>query len=104
MKGQENLDKLLCTQRASFNKEGIGYNHSNKKKTYKNFFVKTTSHKEETRTCNYYSKIGHTAQSCPLKRPSGRVIQIWVPKGTRLPNMVTNNFGTRFNAKSSIKV
>ena len=32
--GQENLDKLLCTQRTSFNKEGLGYNHSNQKKIY----------------------------------------------------------------------
>ena len=39
-KGQENLDKLLCNQKTSFNKEEIGYNHSNKKKTYKSFFVK----------------------------------------------------------------
>jgi len=30
--GQENLDKLLCSQRMWFNKEGIGYNPFNKKK------------------------------------------------------------------------
>jgi len=40
--GQENLDKLLCTQKAFFNKEGIGYNHLNKNTCYKNFFVKPT--------------------------------------------------------------
>jgi len=32
-KGQNNLDKLLESQRISFNKEGIGYNPFNKKKT-----------------------------------------------------------------------
>ena len=39
-KGQDNLDKLLGSQRMSFNKEGIGYNPFNKKKTYKNFIIK----------------------------------------------------------------
>jgi len=45
-KGQDNLDKLLHSQRISFNKEGIGYNLFNRKKTYKNFFVHETSKNE----------------------------------------------------------
>jgi len=39
-KGKDNLDKLLESQRMSFNKEGIGYNSFKKKKTYKNFLFK----------------------------------------------------------------
>ena len=64
--GQENLDKLLCTKKTSFNKEGIGYNYSSKKKSYKNFFVKPTFHKKDVRICNYFSKLGHMIYSCPL--------------------------------------
>jgi len=100
IQGQENLDKLLCTQRASFNKEGTRYNHLNKKKTYKNFCVKSTPHKKDARTYNYCSKIGHTAYSCPFKKPSSRIIQIWVSKGIRPPNMIASDFETRFNVKS----
>jgi len=39
-KGEENLNKILGTQKMSFNKEGIGFNPFNKKKCYKNFFIK----------------------------------------------------------------
>ena len=99
-KGQENLDKLLCTQRASFNKEGIGYNHFNKKKTYKNFFVRIAPYKEDTRTC----KVSHITYSCPFKKPSYKATQIGVPKGTKPPNMITNAFEYKFNVKSSRKV
>ena len=41
-KGEENLNKILGTQIASFNKEGIGFNPFNKKKCYKNFFIRST--------------------------------------------------------------
>ena len=85
------MDKLLYTQRVSFNKEGIGYNHFNEKNTYKNFFVKSTPYKKDVRTCNYCSKIGHIADSCPLRKPPSKIIQIWIPKGTRPLNMVDTN-------------
>ena len=52
-KGQKNLDKLLGSQRMSFNKEGIGYNPFNKKKNYKNFFVHETSKDKSHTVCNY---------------------------------------------------
>jgi len=53
-KGQDNLDKLLGSQRMSFNKEGIGYNPFNKKKIYKNFFLKEAPQNEII--CNYCSR------------------------------------------------
>jgi len=61
--GKENLNRLLSTQRASFNKESIGYDHFNKKKNYKNFFVKPTLHE-----MNYCSKDDHIALENPLQR------------------------------------
>ena len=97
--GQENLDRLLSTQRASFNKEGIGYDHFNKKKNYRNFFVKPTLHEMNVKTSDYYSKNGHITYS----KSTPKIIQIWVPKGTRPPNLVTYDFESRFNAKSRRK-
>jgi len=84
-KGQDSLDKLLGSQRMSFNKEGIGYNPFNKKKTYKNFFVHETSKNKSHTTCNYCPKNGHVSYSCPFKKSSPRLVQIWVPKGVRPP-------------------
>jgi len=97
--GQENFDRLLSTQRASFNKEGIEDDYFNKKKNYKNFFVMPTLHEMNVKTCNYCSKDGHTAYSCPLKKSTTKIIQIWVPKGTR-PNVVAYNLESRFDTKS----
>ena len=102
--GQQNLDRLLCTQKASFNKEEIGYNYFNKKKSYNNLFVKSTWHKKDARTSNYCYKIVHIAYSCLYKKSMSRIIQIWVPKGTRPPNMVANDFEFRYKVKSGRKV
>ena len=57
-KGQDNLDKLLGSQKMSFNKEGIGYNPFNKKKTYKNLFVKEFPKNESHVICNYCLRKG----------------------------------------------
>jgi len=86
-KGEENLNKILGTQKISFDKEGIGY-HFNKKKYYKNFFVKSTNYESDTSiTCNYCCKIGHISTHCLIKRKCPNCIQIWVPKGTKPPNV-----------------
>ena len=45
-KGQENLDKLLGLQCVSFTKEGLGFKSNDKKRSYKNFFIKDTAQKE----------------------------------------------------------
>ena len=74
-KGQDNLDKLLGYQRISFNKEGIGYNPYNKKKTYKNFFVQKTSKNNSHTICNYCLRKGHIYHLCPLRKPSTKMTQ-----------------------------
>jgi len=33
-----------------------------------------------------------------------KIIQIWVPKGTKPPNMVVRDFESRFNAKGRRRV
>ena len=59
-KGEDNLNKILGIQKASFNKEGIGFSPFNKNKCYKNFFAKSTYYKSKTFiTCNYCCKIEH---------------------------------------------
>jgi len=79
-KGKDNLDKLHGSQRMSFNKEGIGYNPFNKKKTYKNLFVQTASKNESHIICNYCLRRGHLSYSCPLRNSSNKMTQVWVPK------------------------
>ena len=59
LKGRENLDKLLGSHRMSFNKEDIGYNPFNKKKTYKNFLSQETSKNKSHTSCNYCLRNGH---------------------------------------------
>jgi len=102
--GQENLHKVLCTQKASFNKEGIGYNHLNRNKCYKNFFVNPNFYKKKNETRNYCSKVDRTTYSCTFRKRDLKVIQIWVPKGTKPPNMVARDFESRFNDKSRTRV
>ena len=86
-KGHKNLDKLLGSQRMLFNKEGIGYNVFNKNQVYKNFFVQSTSQNKSHINCNYYLKNGHMSYSCPFRKSSPRLVQIWVPKAARPPNV-----------------
>ena len=72
----------------SFSKEGIGFNPFNKKKCYTNFFIKSANYKIETSiTCNYCCKIGHISTHCAINRKGPSYIQIWVPKGSKPPNM-----------------
>ena len=75
-KGPDNLDKLLGLQRLSINKEGIGYNPLNRKKAYKNFFIKETSENESHTTCNYCLRNVHISHSCPLRKTNNKIIQV----------------------------
>ena len=99
-KGQENLDKLLGSQRMSYNKKGIGYNPFNKKKNYKNSFIYETSKDKSHTECNYCLRKGHISHSCHLKKPNTKIIQVWVPKGTRPQNRVTTYVGPKLDIKA----
>ena len=98
-KGQDNLDKLLGSQRMSFNREGIGYNPFNKKKTYRNFFAQETFKNKSHTICNYCLRKGHISYLCHLRKPNAKVNQVWAPKGTRPQNMVATNIGPKFDVK-----
>ena len=82
-KGQDNLDKLLGSQKMSFNKEGIAYNPFNKKKIYKNLFVKEAPKNEII--CNYCLRKGNISYSCSLRKSKMKITQLWVPKDAKPP-------------------
>ena len=71
----------------SFNKEGIGYNPFNKKKIYKDFSAQEASEKKSHIICNYCLRKGHISYSCSLRKPSNKMIQVWVPNGAKPPNV-----------------
>ena len=88
--GKENIEKLLGSQIQSLSKHGLGYNMLSKKKASKTVFVKQGSLKNDA--CSYCGIHGHYAFSCKLRQTKHvGVKQIWVPKGTILPNLVNTN-------------
>ena len=58
--GQQKLDRMLETQRAFFDKNGLGYDGSVKETLFKNFFPKTNDSHEASRTCTYCHRLGHS--------------------------------------------
>ena len=72
----------------------------NKKKTYKNFFVQEASKNVPHTTCNYCLRKGHISHLCPLRKPNVKIIQVWVPKGTRPQNTISTYIGPKFNVKA----
>ena len=87
-KGKDNLDKILENKRYSISKNGIGYALNNLQNNNKMTFVKA-SHTSSL-CCNYCGNFGHIASMCYLRKNT-RIKQIWVPKGTILPNMISAN-------------
>ena len=69
----------------SFNKEGIRSNPFNKKKAYKHFFVQGASKKRSHILCNYCLRKGHISYSCPLRKSTTKMSQVWIPKGAKPP-------------------
>jgi len=65
-KREENLNKILGTQKVSFNKERISFNSFNRKAYYKSFFIESTNYKSETAiTCICCCEIGHISSGDP---------------------------------------
>jgi len=83
-----------------FNKEGIGCNPFNEKKTYKNFFVQEATKNKSHIICNYCLRKGHISHSYPLKKPNKKIVQVWVSKGTRPQNIISTYIGSKFNVKA----
>ena len=60
--GQKKLDRMLETQRAFFDKDGLGYDANIKKTHFKNFFVKINDSHEASSTYAYCHRLGHFKQ------------------------------------------
>ena len=101
-----NLDKMLGEQQTFLNKSGIGYNKNFPKKSTTTF-VKARGN-WRTPTCFFCCKKGHVKETCPYRRKDPYILrntfpfllkeqvkQVWVPKGTRPPNMVYPNYESK---------
>ena len=70
---------MLETQKAFFDKDGLGYDGSVKETYFRNFFPKTNDSHEASSTCTYC----HSRQFFPLKVITFRgklVKSVWIPK------------------------
>jgi len=65
-----------------------------------NFFVQETSKNVSHTTCNYCLRKGHIFHLCPLRKSNMKIIQVWVPKGTKPQKMVSTYIGPKLNVKA----
>ena len=70
---------MLETQRAFFDKDGLGFDSSITETHFKNFFAKSNDSHEASSKCAYCKKLGHSIHHCPLKI----VKSVWIPKGVK---------------------
>ena len=100
--------KMLTRQKESNDKRGIGYNNAIHNYKSQITFVKS-AYKHSLSTCSYCCKDGHLTFAYPYKRKDNYIIkntfpyelgkqikQIWVPKGTRPPNIVYPEYAPKF--------
>ena len=98
---ESKFTKMLTRQKPSSDKRGIGYNNVTYNYKRNTTFVKSAYKSKRTPTCTFCCKKGHIRIACPYRRKDkhiiensfpyelrGQIKQIWVPKGTRPPNMV----------------
>ena len=93
VKGKENLDTLLGSQKCSLDKAGLGFNQSKRQKYYKNFFVKSSASTTPYMTCNYCGQKGHISHTCAIKKNGSNMI--WVPKATKELSLYSNYQGPK---------
>ena len=76
---------ILETQQTVFDKAGLGYRNSYKRKIAENVYKKSSY---ENLICFCYGKLGHKAYTCNLRRTSNinKKKIIWIVKGSRLTN------------------
>ena len=100
--------KMLKRQKGSNDKHGIGYNNATHNYKSQTTFVKSAYKHRRLPIFSFCCKE-HFKFACPYKRKDNYIIkntipfelceqikQIWVPKGTRPPNMVYPEYGPKF--------
>ena len=106
---ESKFTKMLTRQKGSNDKHAIGYNNGKHNYKSKTTFVKSAYKHRRLPTCSFCCKEGHLKFACPYKRKDNYIIknsfpfelceqikQIWVPKGTRPPNIVYLEYGPKF--------
>ena len=106
---ESKFTKMLTRQKGSNDKRGIGYNNATQNYKSKTTFIKSAYKHRRLLTCSFCCKEGHLKFACPYRRKDkyiiknsfplesrGQIKQIWVPKGTRPPNMVYPEYGPKF--------
>ena len=81
---KQKLNNMLETQRAFFDKDGLGYNRIEKETHFKNFFVTQNKSFDASSICTHCHKLGHTFHTCSLKTITYRgklIMRVQVPKG-----------------------
>ena len=58
------LQMIIDSQKAVYDKVGLGYNTLRKQKFLKNIFINASTRKLPNITCFRYDKVGHKAYSC----------------------------------------
>ncbi len=84
----EKLNMILNSQRAVFNRAGLGYKPKNKQKLLSNFFVKAGESKTKKITCFCCGTLGHKANVCDYRKgkTKRKIKRIWISKGTNTTN------------------
>ena len=99
-KGQESFDKMLGSQKLTFDKCGIGFESTSKQKLLKNIFVKPShtshhvfSHMYSKLKCTYCERDGHGASDCFYRKQLelGSLVppwkrQVWIVKQKANPS------------------
>ncbi|EOY03147.1 Uncharacterized protein TCM_017703 [Theobroma cacao] len=58
---------MLVLQKAFFNKEGLGYDFTQKETHFKNFFVKANEKYDGVSRCTLFLMFGHSTLSCSYR-------------------------------------
>ena len=117
MNSKEKFTNMLESQQYYRDRKGIGYSPKHDKIIERNTtFVKSSNQIWRKSKCHFCGRIGHKYGTCPFRRNDPHIIknsfpillrsqvkQIWVPKGTRPPNMVFPEYGNKFVAWVSRK-
>ena len=78
---------IIDSQKAIYDKVGLGYNTLKKQKFLKNIFVNISIRKLSNITCFKCGKVGHKVYSCLSNKFDDRNVKtIWVSKETIMTN------------------
>ena len=96
--GNEKFESILNLQRYTLSRCGLGCEEFDKEQPLLNKLDHTKNGLHfKIPKCSKCSKLGHSSSSCKTSRKTIKVVKMWVPKGTKVPNtiQVTNQNGSK---------